>query len=108
MLWTLSLSIPLDYIDTHPFELNLDMLPEAYIISNKLKGQVEKIISDDKKKSFSELLGLKTETKEIDFNVVIDGIKLFRPLKFTNLPRSSAIVTDQYYLLGVILLICQL
>ncbi|HEM7526648.1 TPA: ATP-binding protein [Providencia rettgeri] len=100
MLWTLSLSIPLDYIDTHPFELNLDMLPEAYIISNKLKGQVEKIISDDKKKSFSELLGLKTETKEIDFNVVIDGIKLFRPLKFTNLPRSSAIVTDPILFIG--------
>lgn len=100
MIWTLSLSIPLDYIEKHPFNLGLNDIPDAYVISNKVKGQVIRIESGEKNNSFYNILNLKTNTAPVGFNVVVDGVKLFRPLKFTDLPRSSSVVTEPIIFIG--------
>jgi len=100
MIWTLALSVPLNYIDKHPFKLSLSDVPDVYAISNKLKGQAEQIVRADRAEAFTDYIPLLTNSDDIDFNVTIDGIKLFRPIRFTDLPESTAIVKKPIMFLG--------
>lgn len=100
MVWTLALSVPLDYIDGHPFDLTLKDMPDCYSISNKRKGQVSKVELEDESLKLSEVFKLNTVTETVGFNVVVDGVKLFRPLKFTGLPESRASVKSPILFIG--------
>lgn len=100
MIWTLALSIPVNYLHKHPFLLSLEDIPEAYGISNKLRGQVDVIKNDDKRLPFSSYLPLSKEYLDVDFNVVVDGIKLYRPLKFKDFPTTSAVVKSPIIFFG--------
>ncbi|WP_426143814.1 ATP-binding protein [Pseudomonas sp. DWP3-1-2] len=100
MLWTLSLSVPLNYIEKHPFSYNLNEVQDVYLISNKLKGQAQKYEPENKNSSIGEVLPSTSAYVDIDFNVVIDGVKLFRPLKLTGLPRSSGAVKRPILFVG--------
>jgi len=100
MIWTLALSIPLDYLGKHPFNHSLKDISNVYAISNKLKGQVEKIEHDDESVPFSKFVPFSSEYKTVDFNVTIDGIKLYRPIKYKDLPKSTSIVKDPILFLG--------
>jgi hypothetical protein len=99
MIWNLSLSIPLDYIDRHPFLYSKNEIEDVYAISNKLKGQVSEILPQPEE-SFSRFCKLETRTESVGFNVVIDGIKLYRPIKFTDLPESDAVVKKPILFIG--------
>mgnify|MGYP000608808345 CR=1 FL=1 len=101
MIWTLGLSIPLDYIEKHPFNLNVNDISDVYSISNKKKGQagdLSGMLKSDK--GFGEELGFNSQNILLDFNVCIDGMKLFRPLKYTNLPKSKALIKKPIMFLG--------
>lgn len=101
MLWTLGLSIPLPYIEKHPFDLTKKDISDIYVISNKKKGQVSdasELLSENDK--LGETFGFSSQKINSDFNVIVDGIKLFRPLKFTNLPESKAMVKKPILFLG--------
>jgi len=100
MLWTLSLSVPLNYIEKHPFDLTKREIQHSYIISNKHKGQVTDIPGDDIDLPFSKYIPFTTKTKPINFNVSIDGIKLYRPLRFTRLPSSTAVIKKPIIFFG--------
>lgn len=98
MLWDISLSVPLDYIDKHPFKYKTKEFEHKFIISNKRKGQVSEINSTNE--TFQNLLNLSTKTENINFNVVIDGVKLYRPIRLTNLPESKAAVKSPIMFIG--------
>lgn len=101
MIWTLGLSIPLPYIQKHPFELTNKDISDIYIISNKKKGQVENAVpylKDDV--PIGKEFKFTSHEVDHDFSVVVDGIKLFRPLKFTDLPESKAMVKKPILFLG--------
>lgn len=101
MIWTLGLSIPLDYIQKHPFSLTPQELPDVYSLSNKKKGQAEDLSPFlEANKTFGESLKLTSQNSILDFNVCVDGIKLFRPLKYTDLPESKALVKKPILFLG--------
>lgn len=101
MIWTLGLSIPLKYIEKHPFELNKDEIPDIYALSNKSKGQAENIFEEiDSETSIGDALGFVAHKRKYDFNVFIDGIKLFRPIKYTDLPQSKAMVKKPIMFVG--------
>lgn len=99
MIWTLALSVPLDYLEKHPFSYTHKEVSNVFAISNKIKGQVASV-NPSGDKCFSEICGLKTSTKPTDFNVVVDGVKLYRPIKFTGLPKSDAAVKEPILFLG--------
>lgn len=101
MIWTLGLSIPLQYIEKHPFELVKSEIPDIYALSNKNKGQADDIynqLEDDV--SIGDALGFKAHKRKYDFNVYVDGIKLFRPIKYTDLPLSKAMVKRPIMFVG--------
>lgn len=101
MIWTLGLSIPLKYIEKHPFELNKYEIPDIYALSNKSKGQAENIFEEiDSETSIGDALGFVAHKRKYDFNVFIDGIKLFRPIKYTDLPQSKAMVKKPIMFVG--------
>ncbi|EKG36691.1 hypothetical protein Pav013_3522 [Pseudomonas syringae pv. avellanae str. ISPaVe013] len=100
MLWSLSLSVPLNYIDRHPFAYSPNEIKDVYIISNKLKGQAVKYESPDDSLPFNKILPSSHSYHDIDFKVVVDGITLFRPLKFTDLPKSSGAVKRPILFIG--------
>lgn len=100
MLWTMGLSVPLDYINGHPFALTLKDIPDCYAISNRPKGQVVEVEHESETIGVNEILSLPTDITPLDFNVVIDGIKLYRPLKFTDLPESRAAVKKPILFIG--------
>lgn len=101
MIWTLGLSIPLDYVQKHPFNLTLEELPDVYSLSNKKKGQAESLAQHlEPNKTFGESLNFTSQNSILDFNVCVDGIKLFRPLKYTGLPESKAVLKKPILFLG--------
>lgn len=100
-IWTLGLSIPLSYIEKHPFEHRKDEISHIYAISNDRKGQASDIRENlDPEKSIGDNLGLTSHRKKLNFNVVIDGIKLYRPLKYKNLPESKAKIKKPILFVG--------
>lgn len=97
MLWVLSLSVPLDYIDKHPFKYSADELKEVYVISNKLKAQC---IELKEKGEIANILPAPRLYGDVGFKVVVDGVQLFRPMKFKGLPQSAAVLKDPILFIG--------
>ncbi|WP_193015727.1 ATP-binding protein [Proteus sp. FME41] len=101
MIWTLGLSIPLEYIEKHPFELNKNEISDIYALSNKNRGQAEDLFDKiEGNISIGDALEFKTHKIKYDFNVYIDGLKLFRPIKYTDLPQSKAMVKKPIMFVG--------
>lgn len=100
MIWTLGLSVPLEYIEKHPFAYTLSDVSDVYILSNTAKGQVKELPRNIAgNRSFGDVLGLNVQSRD-EFNVVIDGIKLYRPVKFTGLPESKAAIKKPILFFG--------
>ena len=99
MLWTLSLSVPLDYVERHPFLLTGNEFPEIYQISNK-KGDKSKKIDLSPNSTIKDYFELKTSTQSTDFNVFVDGIQLVRPIRFTDLPSTKSAVKQPLLFIG--------
>ncbi|HEP0315071.1 TPA: ATP-binding protein [Enterobacter bugandensis] len=101
MIWTLGLSIPLEYIDKHPFSLSRNDISDIYIINNNKKGQAYSLPDDlSDSTPIGDYFNFSSHKKTYDFNVFIDGIKLFRPLKYTNLPESKAMIKKPILFIG--------
>ncbi|MBF0505923.1 MAG: ATP-binding protein [Nitrospirae bacterium] len=89
MLWILSLSAPVDYVDGHPFELISESGLKIFVIGNTKKDQAEELNLDAGESIRHKLELLSPERgKTPDFRVVIDGVQLFRPIRFRNLPKT--------------------
>jgi hypothetical protein len=99
MLWALGLSVPVDYIDKHPFLLTGSEYPKVYRLNNDPKSKAEEhsLPQDTTVKDYFQL---ETNTHSTGFNVYIDGIKLYRPIKFTGLPSTGAAVKAPILFVG--------
>lgn len=84
LIWKLSLSLPLDYIDGHPFDL--DGSDAVQVFTMPSKGQA-KILTLDDTKTIRKHLELRAgqERRQDKFSVTLDGIALRRPI---HLPRK--------------------
>lgn len=88
-LWILGLSLPLDYVDGHPFDISKEDGLKTYRIGNDSKDQaVELNIAENE--TIRKELGLVSPERGSahDFKVIIDGVQLFRPIKFRRLPKT--------------------
>lgn len=99
-LWTLALSVPVEYVDKHPFDLTSDSGIGLYWISNETRGQaVELDLKEGQtvRDAVKEQVPGHPELQEGknapigNFKVTIDGIELKRPIRFKYInanPRS--------------------
>lgn len=81
MLWKLSLSCPLHYINKHPFEVNGKDNYDIYKLKNTRREKAE-LIDLPKGKSVSQYCNLESQTEgsALDFRVLFDDIELRRPI----------------------------
>lgn len=78
MLWVLGLSLPVSYIDKHPFHMGSKDEVKLYQISNKDTSAKELCL--DGEELVSDKLGLIAADKDSSFDVYIDGVKIYRPI----------------------------
>lgn len=101
MLWTLGLACPVDYLDRHPFDLELHDGLRFFQLANDSKGQAKelKLAKDQSLREKVELLQpIRGNTQS--FEVVIDGVQLFRPITFLDQPKSQNSVKDSLMFVG--------
>jgi hypothetical protein len=100
-IWMLALSAPLEYIEGHPFDLAADDEFLFFELENRVRGQA-KPLDLKKNQTARSALHLKAPNGAPGkrFDVLIDGIKLFRPILFQNLPRTKTAVTTPLLFIG--------
>ncbi|MDP3542026.1 MAG: ATP-binding protein [Elusimicrobiota bacterium] len=82
MIWTLSLSAPLEYIDGHPFDTAQDGTARVYRLSNERGGQAEEVVLKTGEKIRDKIsLTSPSDTGRSKFTVFIDDVQLSRPLR---------------------------
>ena len=88
-LWTLSLAIPLDYVDKHPFDtLGADGI-ETYQLSNAVRGQATKLNLGPAETLRSRLdLTAPAKAPGDKFELIVDGVALARPQPYLRMPRT--------------------
>lgn len=89
MVWQLSLAVPLPYVDGHLFDMNIEGWADAFTLSNQPKGAAQKL-SVAAGASLRKGAYLKDPVGFVGkFDVFFDDLKLFRPLKFKDLPTTN-------------------
>lgn len=92
-IWNLSLSIPLSYIDKHPFDVDKSDGIKILQISNSTSGQASEVNLQNNQ-TVRDTLNLRAPEilPNDSFSVLIDGIELFRPQPFLRMPRTTQAV----------------
>jgi len=89
MVWDLALSSPVQYLETHPFDLTPESGARFFSLSNDTRGQAKEV-ELNRAEAIGRKLGLANSKDEsLEFRVVIDGIELKRPIVFTDLPSTQ-------------------
>lgn len=83
-IWTLALSVPLPYINKHPFELKREDAVKTFALKNQGKRPRATEIELASGQSLGEAVGMVTKSVQgkLPFNVFVDGIELKRPLVY--------------------------
>jgi Histidine kinase-, DNA gyrase B-, and HSP90-like ATPase len=90
-LWTLALSVPVSYVDKHPFDLSADSGIGLFWISNETRGQATELTLKGKqtvRDAVREQVAGHPDLEEGkstaagEFSVNIDGVELKRPIRF--------------------------
>ncbi len=87
-LWTLALSVPIDYVEKHPFDLTGSDNVRVFLLSNRDRDAAVEL----KLKSCQSVRdAAKLSTKSVvdGFKVFVDGVQLLRPIRFRDLPIKS-------------------
>ncbi len=96
MIWSLGLSLPLPYIDINPFELPDSRTVKCFRLSNRTKASSVSQGDDQAtelrtgpKTTVAAASGLPEPSEGEDFRVEVDGLRLFRPIRYDAIPGSS-------------------
>jgi hypothetical protein len=83
-LWTLSLSVPLPYVQTDPFSVSGNANIKVFAVSNKGNRARAAEVDLELNETIREKLGLNgdADINPTPFSVIVDDIELKRPLEF--------------------------
>lgn len=101
MIWTLSLSAPLDYVAGHPFEAKAkDKIP-TFELSNQARGQASELRLKTGQ-TVASCLDLKSmqRGKVSKFDVFIDGTQLLRPISIKGMPVTAHAIKTPLLFVG--------
>jgi hypothetical protein len=87
MIWQLALAVPLPYVDGHLFDEPCTGWTSTYELANTARGAAK---VTDSKQTIRKTLGLSDPKDEPGkFDVIVDDLKLARPIKFKGLPSTG-------------------
>lgn len=98
MLWTLGLSVPVEYVDTHPFDLTSASGLRLFWINNEMRGQAQEVELRPGFTVRQAVAASVTGHPELEdgleapagqFRVNIDGFDLKRPIRFNHKKADS-------------------
>lgn len=94
MVWGLGLSLPLPYIEHHPFELPDGLSVKCFRLSNKTRASSSgpnqaTELKTGPRTNVGSASGMEPSREGQDFRVEIDGIQLFRPIRFDTIPGTA-------------------
>ena len=98
MVWQLSLWCPLPYIDFHPFDAtSADRLRSFAMVNNRR----ERELSLEPNQSVRDAARLGNQVRSTaGFNVHIDDLQLYRPIRLRDLPATSGAVKTPLLFVG--------
>lgn len=99
MIWQISLSIPLPYVEGHLFDMDLSGWTESFQIANEAKGAA-KILQLKRGTAIRDILNLEEDSVIIKFDVFFDELKLFRPIKYKHLPTADHAIKQPLVFFG--------
>ena len=82
MIWSISLSVPVGYIEKHPFEINKSDNVEVYLVSNGGRGSSAEKVELSGEETLEEKLKLRAKSfdSSLPLTVIIDDVELRRPI----------------------------
>lgn len=89
MVWQLSLSIPLPYVQGHLFDMDLSGWADAFELSNHPKGAAGPISLSTPGPLRNKLSLADPAEGSAQFDVFFDDLKLARPIRFKDLPVTG-------------------
>lgn len=100
MLWVLSLSLPLPYLKKHPFDIDANDGASIFQIDNKRRGAaVDVVLEGDE--TIAQRYKLKSrESHSLEFNVYVDGVRLYRPLSYGKFKALDHAVSQPLVFVG--------
>lgn len=100
-IWYLSLAAPLDYLEKHPFDLDGASGMRVFEVSNSKRGSATEVTLKPRQ-TVRAAMNLKSPERgsNLAFRVVVDGVALSRPLRFTGLPKSDHAVQTPLLFVG--------
>jgi hypothetical protein len=100
MVWQIALAVPLPYVEGHLFDLDLEGHADTFLLSNMPKG-IATPVTLPSGTSLRKSLKLKDPAENPgQFDVFFDGLKLSRPVRFTNLPTTNNALKNPIVLIG--------
>lgn len=100
-LWSLALSAPLAYFERHPFDIEGGGEVMFFEVENKLKGQASLLDLGEGQTPRSALdLTAPNGPTVGTFDVFMDGVQLFRPILFYNLPKTQSALKNPLLFVG--------
>jgi hypothetical protein len=100
MLWTLGLSLPLEYVEEHPFNLTGKSLRGAYRLPDRRGLPLESVDLGPKETLESKLALPAPNDVAKDFTVNVDGVRLFRPIRFQGYPHTTQALEGPFIFAG--------
>lgn len=99
MVWLISLSIPIKYVEGNLFDKQISSWAEWFEISNTSKGSAKQIAADQRETVRSKL-NLVEGAREDTFDVFFDNVKLFRPIRYTDAPITTNAIKTPLVFIG--------
>jgi Histidine kinase-, DNA gyrase B-, and HSP90-like ATPase len=100
MLWTLGLSLPVDYVEEHPFKLTGKHLRGLYRLPDRRGRDIDEIPHSSKDTVEGKLALPASGDTSPDFAVTIDGVRLYRPIRFHGYPRTQQALEGPFMFAG--------
>ncbi len=101
MIWTLGLSVPIPYVEKHPFNLTGGDIPHFFLLPDRRSSTPLPSIKPGPKEAIGKKAKLPdTEDYALDFAVNIDSIRLARPIRFHGYPQTVQAFNDQVMFVG--------
>jgi len=100
-VWLISLAVPIDYIDRHPFDIDGSYALRTFAIGALRDGTATEIHLQNGE-TLRKRLNLRAPERggNPDFSVIIDGLELRRPIRFRDLPVTSSAVDTPLLFVG--------
>jgi hypothetical protein len=101
MIWQLSLAVPLKYVDGHLFDKPAKGWARVFSLSNESRGAATEVGLRRGTASIRDVLDLHDPVEATGkFDVFVDDLKLLRPIKYRDLPKTTHAIKQPLVFVG--------